>query len=795
MTKSIEVLAPCGSMASFEAAVNAGADAVYLAGNRFGARAYAENFDEKTLCNVIDKAHLKGVKVYLTVNTLFKNAEISELPMYLRPFYETGLDAVIVQDLGVFDVIKTSFPDLPIHTSTQMNICSAEGAQLLKDLGAERIIPARELTLDEVINIKKKVCTEVEVFVHGAMCYCYSGRCLMSSMIGDRSGNRGRCAQPCRRLYNDKYLMSMKDMCALPYVPQLIDAGIDSLKIEGRMKGAYYTAAVVDAYRQIADDHISGCFSMDKCEKYIERLSETFSRGGFCKGYFEKAYSDEMIDKNYNGHKGLKVGTVVSAGHGKVEIDVTKNIGVRDILTMDIAGNETVEVTSNSVIDAGNRASFNAASSGKIKKGTVVYRKINNSLMEEIESSLIKKEKLMPIDIILKLHNGEKLSISLGSGSKTVSVEGNVVSPAEKRIVTDDQIMDKLRGLGESGYYLNKLTIDNDNSSFISFGEIKQLRREALQKLDEEILSGYRRVSISENTARLDISDIIAVGNKKLFIMPETMESAEGLKQALEGDEELVDELCKKYDLEFGLNTDMVTIKTLCELNGVFSKYGRTAAAFPYIHREEDEAYFSSLYNLIHSNTLLNNNSFDALYIRNIDDLSMILNRSDSFDKDIILASSLYAYNNRCISFLYDLVKDRFRSVSFEYSHELTAKELRELSFPMRAGRGIYIYGQESLMITAQKSKGFIKDERNNAFKYVQSNSLCYNRLLDGRLTTLDIDRLDEDRIDYDTLIISLHNESPADIAEILRCICNGSFGPITKGRKTTDGHFERPIL
>ena len=782
-------------MASFDAAVNAGADAVYLAGNRFGARAYAENFDEKTLCNVIDKAHLKGVKVYLTVNTLFKNAEISELPEYLRPLYETGLDAVIVQDLGVFDVVKTCFPDLPIHASTQMNICSAEGAQLLKDLGAERIIPARELTLDEIINIKKKVDTEVEVFVHGAMCYCYSGRCLMSSMIGDRSGNRGRCAQPCRRLYNDKYLMSMKDMCALPYVPQLIDAGIDSLKIEGRMKGAYYTAAVVDAYRQMADDHISGCFSMDKCEKYIERLSETFSRGGFCKGYFEKAYSDEMIDKNFNGHKGLKVGTVVSAGHGKVEIDFNKNIGVRDILTMDISGNDTVEVTSNSVIAAGNRASFNAASSGKIKKGTVVYRKINNSLMEEIESSLIRKEKLMPLDITLKLHSGEKLSISLSSGSKTVNVEGNVVSPAEKRAITDDQIMDKLRGLGESGYYLNELTIDNDNSSFISFGEIKQLRREALQKLDEEIFFGYRRVSISENTVRLDISDIIAAGNKKLFIMPETTESIDRLKQALEADEELVDELCKKYDLEFGLNTDMVTINTLCELNGVFSKYGRTAAAFPYIHREEDEAYFSSLYNLIHSNTSLNNNSFETLYIRNIDDLSMILNRPDSFDKDIILASSLYAYNDRCISYLYDLVKDRFRSVSFEYSHELTAKELRELSFPMGVGRCIYIYGQESLMITAQKSKGFIKDERNNAFKYVQSNSLCYNRLLDGRLTTLDIERLDEDRINYDTLIISLHNESPADITEILRCICKGSFAPITKGRKITDGHYEKPIL
>ncbi|MBR1674794.1 MAG: U32 family peptidase [Eubacterium sp.] len=824
MTKGIEILAPCGSMASFEAAVNAGADACYLAGNRFGARAYAENFDEKTLCNVIDKAHLKGVKVYLTVNTLFKNAEIKELTRYLKPLYETGLDAVIVQDLGVFDVIKENFPGLSLHASTQMNICSAEGAKLLKDLGADRIIPARELTLDEIISIKKKVDTEVEVFVHGAMCYCYSGRCLMSSMIGDRSGNRGRCAQPCRRLYNGQYLMSMKDMCALGYVPQLIDAGIDSLKIEGRMKGAYYTAAVVDAYRQMADDHISGCFSMDKCEKYIERLSETFSRGGFCKGYYEKEHLDQMIDKDFNGHKGLMVGKVISAGHGKVEIEAVKDIGVRDILTIDI-GRDTVEITSNTAVKAGRKVSFNAASTGKIQKSSLVHRKINNSLKESVENELIKKEKLMPLDIEFTMKNGENLSISVASSGKAVSLQGNIVSKAEKRAIGDKEIKDKLKGLGDSGYYLNTLKIDNDGDSFVSFGEIKNLRREAIRMLDEEILGDHRRKpvdiagaadndtndaeKISEDTIIADytedniviaycIEDNVSISDnvkKKLIINLEKPEVVNYISNILDSDKELVDALKQKYDLIFMINADMYTINILCELSRYFSDFGKTAAAFPYIHREEDEAYFTTLINDLMS---IRSSCIDALYIRNIDDLAMILNNKNKYDKDIILAASLYAYNDRAAEFYYSHLKDKFNTISFEYPHELTATELKGLSFPAEAGRAVYIYGQENLMITAQKpdkkSKGFIKDERNGTFKYVKNNSLCYNRLLDERVTLIEPDRLDDDELKYGSLIICLHNESEADIYDILKGVLSGSFKNINKN-KTTDGHYSRPIL
>ena len=251
MRHQTELLAPAGSFESLRAAVNAGADAVYIGGTRFGARAYAENPDEKGLCEAIEFAHLHGCDLYLTVNTLLKDAELEELGTYLKPYYESGLDAVIVQDMGVFSYIRENFPDLDIHASTQVTVLGAEGAEFLKKQGATRVVTARELSLQEIRRIHDTVDVEIESFIHGALCYCYSGQCLMSSMFGGRSGNRGRCAQPCRLPYQlegggkllgkkgEEYILSPKDMCTIEILPEILKAGVCSLKIEGRMKDVY----------------------------------------------------------------------------------------------------------------------------------------------------------------------------------------------------------------------------------------------------------------------------------------------------------------------------------------------------------------------------------------------------------------------------------------------------------------------------------------------------------------------------------------------------------------------------
>ena len=252
-----EVLAPAGSIEGLKAALYAGADAVYTGGRMFGARAYANNLSDEELSECIDYCHLHNKKLYLTTNTLMKQSEIYQLADWLVPFYEQGLDAVIVQDFGAFAFLKREFPNLDLHASTQMSVHSVQSAALLEKLGASRVVPAREISLEEIAAIRQNTSLEIECFVHGALCYCYSGQCLMSSMIGGRSGNRGRCAQPCRLPYvyegKEQFWLSPKDICTLQILPEILEAGVDSLKIEGRMKRTEYAAGVAAMYRKYVD--------------------------------------------------------------------------------------------------------------------------------------------------------------------------------------------------------------------------------------------------------------------------------------------------------------------------------------------------------------------------------------------------------------------------------------------------------------------------------------------------------------------------------------------------------------
>lgn len=297
----IEILAPAGSLESLKAAVCAGADAVYIGGSLFGARAYADNPKEEELLEAIDYVHLHGRKIYLTVNTLLKENEMETLYEYLVPYYRQGLDAVIVQDIGVMQFVKHNFPDMSIHVSTQAAVTNALGASFFGRLGADRIVPARELSLKEVRDIKEKTGLEVECFVHGAMCYCYSGQCLLSSMIGGRSGNRGQCAQPCRLPYaldgkKPQDLLSLKDLCTIDDIPLLLQAGIDSFKIEGRMKQPGYVYTVVSMYRKYTDLYLSqkkGRYHVSDTDR--QALLDAYTRRGYCNGYYHRQNGREMI--------------------------------------------------------------------------------------------------------------------------------------------------------------------------------------------------------------------------------------------------------------------------------------------------------------------------------------------------------------------------------------------------------------------------------------------------------------------------------------------------------------------
>lgn len=292
--RDFELLAPAGNMNIFKAVIEAGADAVYVGGSMFGARAYANNFDEEELLYAIDYAHLKGVKVYLTVNTLLKNDEIEKLYDYLLPFYERGLDAVLVQDLGALKLIHDRFPDLAIHTSTQMTVTGIDGVRFLKQFGVQRVVMAREVSLAEMKEIHEKCGMEIEAFVHGALCYSYSGQCLFSSMLGGRSGNRGRCAQPCRLPYcvgnkKDTYILSLKDMCGIKDLQKLKESGVYSLKIEGRMKQAGYASGGVAYYRRYIDS------MKEVSDKDYKNIAGLGNRCGFTDKYYFEHNGTDMV--------------------------------------------------------------------------------------------------------------------------------------------------------------------------------------------------------------------------------------------------------------------------------------------------------------------------------------------------------------------------------------------------------------------------------------------------------------------------------------------------------------------
>ncbi len=373
--KKVELLAPAGGYETMVGAFNAGADAVYLGGSKFGARAYADNFDTEQVLDAIVYAHLHGKKIYMTVNTLVKEKEYGELYDFMLPFAEKDLDGVIIQDLGVMKLIRDEFPQIELHASTQQTVTGIYGARLLKELGCSRVVPARELSVYEMQQIREQADIEVEAFIHGAMCYCYSGMCLFSSMVGTRSGNRGRCAQPCRLPYSsnysssakEQYPLSLKDMCTVDIIPELINAGIDSFKIEGRMKKPEYAAGVTSVYRKYIDLYYKEPDKKHVISKEdMEILKSLYLRTEISQGYYYKHNGKEMVTLDspaYNGASDKVLSEVRSkylSGKLKLKcsIDCNLKLGEEACVCMEIKGygrNIKVQTKGNPVVAASKR--------------------------------------------------------------------------------------------------------------------------------------------------------------------------------------------------------------------------------------------------------------------------------------------------------------------------------------------------------------------------------------------------------------------------------------------------------
>jgi len=424
--QKVELLAPAGDFACFRAAVNAGADAVYLGGEQYGARAYADNFSTEEIIQALHIAHLFDRKIYLTVNTLVKESEFEHLVPYIKPLYEEGLDGVIIQDIGVLECLRENFPGLELHASTQMNITGVYGAAYLKKLGVCRIVPARELSLDEIRDIKEKTCLEVECFIHGAMCYAYSGQCLFSSVLGGRSGNRGRCAGPCRLPYFDdhnkiRYPLSLKDMYTLPILPTLIQAGIDSFKIEGRMKSPEYVAGVTSLYRKYIDLFYLNQGIPEKTyqidPKDEQRIRQLYIRSDVCDGYYQR-------------HNGKSMITLTEPGYSGSSPEVIK----------------------------------------------------------DIQDTYLSQNILLPITGVAKIRAEALSELTFTYNDVSITVTGEFVSRAQKKPLSREDIFQKLCKLGDTCFFLKNLTIDTDGASFMPVKALNELRRMAVSGLEQQIL-------------------------------------------------------------------------------------------------------------------------------------------------------------------------------------------------------------------------------------------------------------------------------------------------------------------
>ncbi len=742
MTKQIELLAPAGSFEIFKAVIAAGADAVYVGGNAFGARAYANNFSEEELLEAIDYAHLHNRKLYLTVNTLFKEKELNEqLYPYLLPYYKQGLDAVIVQDIGAFAFIREHFPGLEIHTSTQMTVANRYGAEMMKALGASRVVTAREMSFAEIEDISKNVDVEIESFVHGALCYCFSGQCLLSSVIGGRSGNRGRCAQPCRLPYEaydtDKksvgnakrpYILSPKDLCTIEIIPQLVKAGIYSFKIEGRMKQAEYAAGVVSIYRKYIDLYTEkGEAGYRVSDEDYQKLLDLGNRSGFTEGYYKKHNGADMITFEQPSHK----------------------------------------------------------------KG-------NESLQEQIRRQFVQteiKEKIKG-NLILSKDLPAKMTVELGEVSVTVA--GDIVQEALKQPLSIEKIEENMQKTGNTPFEFEDLQIEMHGAIFMPMKALNQLRRDALEKLSEVLLAEYRRTeavwhekNMDVETAKLtkDIGELGLESNDKDFITA-SIESRTQLLPLLESaivKAVYLDSTC--YTRKSLLND----LKSDCELIHQAGK--KVYFILPSVFRKHTSDFYKSIA------MDLQNLPLDGVMIKNYDALWFA--KSYLKQLPLLIDHNLYSYNNKTVSELLHFKPLRI-TAPLELNKKELLQRNNENSEVLIYGKLPLMTSAQCVKRSTGgciKTSGisYIKDRYNVIFPVKNNCDECYNVIYNSLPVVL-FGQADEiKRMQFAAYRLSFTTEDEKEVRNVLD-VCMKTFVTASKNIKEiysgdfTYGHYKRGV-
>ena len=506
--ENVELLSPVGEWDSLVAAVQNGANAVYFGANEFNARMNSKNFDREGLKKAIEYAKLRNVKTNLTLNILIKNNEFEKAMDLVEYAYKCGIDAIIVQDLGLAREIIKTFPDLDVHSSTQMTVYNLKGVQEIERLGFKRCVLARELSIDEIKHICKNSNIEIEVFVHGALCISYSGQCLMSSMIGGRSGNRGKCAGTCRLPYSllkneqtvDRgFLLSSKDVCTLDIIPELIKAGVKSFKIEGRMKSPEYVGLVTSVYRKYIDLAYSNReYKVENQDR--ENLMQIFNRGGFSTGYLKGKLGKDMMFKYKPNHIGVYIGQVehYNPNKGYVKIKLDKQLFLGDSLSIKDGTCKISELMiGNNNIKSGQKGQIVTVGRiyGKINNGDKAYRTVAINLNKEVEQVSNKENIKRKLECEIHIKENEPITLALADKITGYKVQKTGLVP-EKALnvgLTEDRIIKQLSKLGNTVFEIDSINVELGEMRQTSIKDLNELRREAVQELENKILQSFVR--------------------------------------------------------------------------------------------------------------------------------------------------------------------------------------------------------------------------------------------------------------------------------------------------------------
>lgn len=735
----MELLSPVGNFDNLISAVQNGADAVYLGANNFNARVGAENFDNESLKNAIMYARKRGVDVHLTLNTLLYNDELKEALEIAKLAYECGVSAIIVQDIGLAKALVKSFPDLPIHASTQMTISNIYGVKLAEKIGLKRVVLARELSLKEIANIRNNTSLELECFGHGALCVSYSGQCLFSSIVGKRSGNRGLCAGPCRLGYEllkdgkkveNGYLLSTKDICTLQILPQLINCGIDSLKIEGRKKSYEYVSIVTKIYRKYID------LAKDKTKEYkvededIKQILQIYNRGGMGTGYFENRKNIAFPEKP--NHLGVYIGTIKSIDHKRnmVTLNLAEKVQMGDVISINDDTSYISEI-------------INGETVGEIKNiknvniNDKVYRIVSNTLNKK-QWEIYKKE-IRKVDISAKIYeDSENIYLDLFNENLRTTAklkkEEFEVNPLD-----NDRIVAQLQKTGNTIFCIKNIQIDVKNLRF-PISKLNNLRREAIEKFEQVLEKSITR--------KYDKEIIISTENK-------TEKRHKNPKINL---------FLQKYNSEidyskFDYNQIYVQFKDLIKAKDLRN----CVVVLPNII---DEAYER----LIKSNLQV----FDKVEAVMISHLSQVeLLKEIKLSKPIYADYTLNVFNNLSLEALKNCGISRFT-----LSPELNKDYFDELNSDVE--KEFVCYGRTCLMTSkycpigknencnqeCQKGIFELKDRKNYVFPVVTDITNCHARIYNSKIFNIDYKNINVDYVRVDLL-----DETEKLIEEIIRKI------------------------